>query len=175
MSDAQLAKMVRFARFLNVSVQVGRLPGMYQVTYRNGTIHLICPTLKGFIQSHPRNLNNNLARDLAHELGHYLIAPKTRRNRKDYGIPISHRRGEKSNHYWDLDDAKADLVGHELLREFGFGSRITIGKDPISSLRSGSTVEIYKEAHAWWKSSEGSTKIHEIMRGFKSFSSPSVL
>lgn len=64
--------------------------------------------------------------DILHELGHYLIAPKSRRMKKDYGIPTSDTKlrglsANRSLNYWDRDEDRANMIADELSFRLGYG------------------------------------------------------
>jgi hypothetical protein len=61
---------------------------------------------------------------LFHEVGHLMVAPKSRRNRRDYGIPP----GTVGDPYWDHDDNKASLIEFELCGACGLGQRQSTAK-----------------------------------------------
>ncbi len=56
------------------------------------------------------------AQNLAHELGHYLVAPKGRRHHVDYGIRDNSR-------FADQDESRAIFIESYLLSHFGFKPR----------------------------------------------------
>lgn len=99
-----------------------------------------------------------LGRDIAHELGHYLIAPKGRRHRLNFGIPP--KRYNVPRPQWDLDEAKAILVEHALLRHFGGKMAL---KHPLrmrvllESVRSQS-----KKANTWFEK-EGKAMLQQAL------------
>jgi hypothetical protein len=110
-----------------------------------------------------QDLNNYVARSLAHELGHFLVAPVGRRYRKDYGIPSSNS-SHASTDKWDLDEAKANLVEEYLLQKFGFAKRLRIKKDPIRFLRDIPSYRFhYRDAWAWWRKG-GEAYIKELIK-----------
>lgn len=59
-----------------------------------------------------------IAWELAHELGHYLVATPIRRRMNDYGISADHKRTEAQAKRWEIDEAKATLVEHYLRKHF---------------------------------------------------------
>lgn len=110
-------------------------------------------------------LRHTVAKSLAHELGHFLIAPLGRRYRKDYGIPVGHR-SERAEFNWDLDEAKAVLVENHLLIACGYRRRgMKIQKDPLSFMRRRGLRfrKIRVEAHRWWRAC-GRAMIDEMIR-----------
>jgi len=80
----------------------------------------------------PKWFEERVAKNLAHELGHFLIAPPGRRYRRDYGIPPIGGRTAEMVIKWDLDEAKAILVEHFLYRRCGF--RFRIPKEPLGGV-----------------------------------------
>jgi len=81
-------------------------------------------------QSGHRALSNRVARHVAHELGHFLVAPGGRRYRKDFGIPEV-KRSRASGERWELDEYKAQLVDNYILRLCGFEKRFRLPKNPL--------------------------------------------
>ncbi len=93
------------------------------------------------------NYKRNLVCSFAlHEIGHFIITPKQRRRRKDYGIP--ELNNEKQFKY-QIEEIKATMIENELKRLFNFKYK----KD----LYSGSNVPRYfinfhkKDIMKWWK------------------------
>lgn len=116
------------------------------------------------IYTHPRSMIQFptlslelVGRELAHELGHYLIAPKGRRHRRDYGIVGF---GEK----WDLDEAKAVLVEHELLRFFGAKKVL---KHPLSRVLLASFIKKQKKPALRWFDEQGKEMVRNILKGIE--------
>lgn len=91
--------------------------------------------------------------DVAHEMGHFLIAPKSRRYRKDYGIPTNVYRLGVEQGTWDFDEAKALLVEHFLLEKFGHPFK----KNPLRTA-SGRFQVHANAARKWWRT-EGKLSI----------------
>jgi hypothetical protein len=85
-----------------------------EATYNKGVIYLDFSPF-GLVHDTERN-TIGLVEALAHELGHFVIAPRGRRYRKNYGILTTNNR----NHdHWNLDEEKALLVEGALLRHVG--------------------------------------------------------
>lgn len=95
--------------------------------------------------------------DVAHELGHFLVAPKSRRYRKDYGIPAQARGADRAR--WDMDESKARMVEHFLLARFGYSFK----KDP---LRLADSHYQAKEVRRWWRT-EGKLSVIVQLAGFR--------
>lgn len=93
--------------------------------------------------------SKKIARVVLHELGHFFVAPKTRRRKKDYGIPRW-----ASSPYWHLDEAKACIVEHYLGQQLGFRARLYFSGVPRSSINA---------AKAWWKSSDADSVRRELV------------
>lgn len=62
--------------------------------------------------------------DVLHDIGHLWVAPKSRRDKQDFGIPL----GSLGDPFWDFDDNKACLVENELARLLRIKPRY--GKNP---------------------------------------------
>lgn len=91
---------------------------------------------KEFITT-PQAAVHALCVDIAHELGHYLIATAGRRRRPDYGIP----ENAEGIPQWDLDEAKAVLVEHYLRAAHG----LKFKKDPLRD------KAMRAVANKWWR------------------------
>jgi len=110
----------------------------------------------------PSQFISSMTWDVAHELGHYLIAPSSRWNRKDYGIPkITADRSERSKSYWDLDEAKAYLVGEHIYNLLYNGKSFK-GNPLASKARRAAHRAKSAEAMKWWKA-EGKSMVDEVM------------
>ena len=72
-----------------------------------------------------------------HEIGHLWVAPRSRRNKRDYGCPPN---AAESPH-WELEEAKAMLVEHRL----GELLRIQQNKDPFHNR----TINYVEQEKAW--------------------------
>lgn len=94
-----------------------------------------------------KSVVDRLTCELAHELGHYMAAPKGRRRHKDYGIKVKSKFSE-------LDELKANFVEQELRRKFEI-------KDFKFSKGSVGT-EDYLAAEDWWLS-VGQIKVQTIL------------
>lgn len=145
----------RLARSLGLNIDLGTEQKFH--TYRKyGETHrqiTLNTTFRGFLfqsEREPHRILLGLTQDLAHELGHYLIAPKGRRHRKDYGIPSERQRSEVSHRRWEVDEMKATLVEYALLRHFGLEEELCLRKDPLR-LRQYPRNPFRKEAARWWK------------------------
>jgi hypothetical protein len=107
---------------------------------------------------HRPSLQIRLCRGLAHELGHFLVAPKGRRYKKDYGIASERRRSEASHRFWEIDECKAKIVEHYLLARCGFGRAEGVRKRP---LRSHGVDDSYRwSVERWWRT-EGQKSVEE--------------
>ncbi len=77
---------------------------------------------------------------LAHELGHFIAAPKARRNKTDYGI----KEYPNSSKFAELDEFKANFVERELRYRFGLRN-YRFDKNQKKRPE-------YKQAENWWLS-----------------------
>lgn len=109
-----------------------------------------------------RSLEAHLCLDIAHELGHYLVAPPGRRHRKDYGIPSYRGRSDASHRRWDLDEVKAVVVSHWLLAQLGFGKETGVLKQPLRTVTFGAACRL--EVSHWWRT-EGREQITKELQG----------
>lgn len=109
-------------------------------------------------------LANKVALTIAHELGHFLVAPKGRKYKKDYGI-VTKDLSERSMYHWDLDEAKACLIHAYLLKHFRFDQRMKVLKDPLSSWRRRvpRIQKARREAWKWWNK-EGQLLINNYLK-----------
>lgn len=79
-----------------------------------------------------------MTQDLAHELGHYVIASPEQKKRIDYGIPA--KRTKNTEYKWDLIDYKATLIEQVILDKLGV-RRSTVTQ----------TSDIIKKGTIWWR------------------------
>lgn len=134
-----------FIKNLGLSIECGT-----ELLFQNKTIFVeswIWYTLKS------KDPKKYFISQIAHELGHFLIAPKSRRYKENYGIPPNVRRD-----YWDLDEVKAQLVEFHLLQYFHLTNRKYIE-------RFGSDW-MHEEAKVWFKE-VGKKKIDLILKSGK--------
>jgi hypothetical protein len=156
--DCQLKAMIDFVHSYKIGVQLGNdnsyTPSYSRKAWARGymTILLSYRELHNGIK-----INNFVARNLAHELGHFLIAPLGRRFKKDYGIPPNEPDWTR------LDEMKAKLIEEYLLRYFGFARRIKLLKDPLWAYKKypGAYKDHYRQAWKWFRSKEGLVKIKQ--------------
>lgn len=140
-----LRRIITFARTLNLRVEFGRENAFYTTKYpkygnrRVKSDHTIVVEFSPYALMHDTidQACVYAGAALAHELGHYLIAPKGRRHRKDYGIPAK-QRTSASIDKWQLDDDKAVMVELQLLKHFSFHT---------SALR---RQRVNPDAVVWW-------------------------
>jgi len=113
---------------------------------------------------HIKDLNsigNLMCEALAHELGHFLIAPLGRRYHTNYGIPSERMRSDAQRRTWNLDETKADIVGNYLLCKVGYAKRMHV---PGYSLTGRYAAPLGKVAWKWWKL-EGKSQIELMLTG----------
>lgn len=128
-------KLIKLAKVLGFEVKIGQDFGG---SNREITIDVPAKTLA----IKPDEAIYWFYKDLAHELGHVILAPKGRRFRKDYGIKNGIRRSYRSKLKWDFDEAKATLIEHHLLNFVG----LKYLKEPLGKLL-GQKAKVNK----WWK------------------------
>jgi hypothetical protein len=163
--DKNLSAMIDFLADRHIGVRIGQESSYVPSRYRRNRGYKRMP-YKGYIEvpitiahvlsTTPQAITNNVARNLAHEIGHWLVAPKGRRYRKDYGI-----KGDTLR--WDLDEMKARIVEHFILQHFGFGDRIKILRDPIWRWRNSRSTQhrqMRREALRWWQA-EGQAQVQK--------------
>lgn len=109
---------------LNVSFSMDNESHFY-----GSTIHL--PICSNTIFIWKERDNRILFRELAHELGHYLVTPKSRRHKKNYGIPKKSYTLRNNWKRWNLEEYKASVLENELLKLVG--APITTYKDPLKN------------------------------------------
>ena len=80
-----------------------------------------------------------------HEIGHYIITPKQRRRKKDYGIPAN----AKNNFKYDLEEVKATMIENELRRLFGFSFKKDLFKG--SNVDRDFILDNKKKIMQWWE------------------------
>lgn len=167
--DKPLHNLVRLAHKHRVGVRIGaETQYLPQPRYRQQgwkgwiEVDLSLTTLMSTSLTQ-RALGTIIAKKVAHELGHFLVAPPGRKYQQDYGIRAYGKRSEKSMEFWDLDEAKATLVEHQLLRHFGFEGRTKLLKDPLCNMRRLSRLRVCrKKAWQWWRS-EGKRAFEESL------------
>jgi len=153
-----LNKLYVFARDLGLQVAFGSENSRTTRISRRYVRHEIQIELrpKDLFHMSGSDLQDSIGRNLAHELGHYIVAPKGRRHRKDYGIPGT------STKRWAIDEGKAILIENYLLKRFGFGCRMRLLKYPVRSNRHRSVREHHREIEKWWRE-DGERKIKSVL------------
>jgi len=140
----RIAQLFDFAGNLGLRTRIGGIDATYtpQTRIWEGMITLgISPRL---LVRRPEMGVRYLASQLAHELGHYLIAPKSRRRRKDYGIPP-----DSTSAFWTTDETKARIVEHYIRAYFGDPTAL---KDPIRRFaRNRRSMGDLKAIRKWWQ------------------------
>jgi hypothetical protein len=111
-------------------------PNWQENAYQNGTISLDFHPSQ--VVKEPEKQATLIAEALAHELGHFVVAPAGRRYRKNYGILNTITRDSQ---YWELDEAKARMVEVALLRHVG------IKGNGLQDL----TQEYQRRVSLWWE------------------------
>jgi hypothetical protein len=153
-------QLLRFANSLGLRVDLeGSGDATYAPSKRNweGTITLT--TSIRMLVSQPETSVRYLGSQLAHELGHYLVAPKSRRRKKDYGIPPA-----SSAPIWTTEETKARIVEHYLRKRFGDPRAF---KDPIKRFaRNRRSMGDLKVIKAWWDET-GLAMVNEELRLFR--------
>lgn len=107
-------RIFRIANSLGWKIQFAPL-NKNSLTYQNGTLTLANIRPKD-VALRPASIAIEVVQVIAHEIGHYLAAPPSRRHKKNYGI---RRDPPRNPDYWDLDDMKARLVERELMHACG--------------------------------------------------------
>lgn len=93
---------------------------------------------------------SEIVHNILHEIGHYLLASKTRRKKKDYGIPAS-----SFNNYWNTDEERAQVIANYLSKKLGFGSiKGTLNLNDDDDLRK------------WWNSA-GKSMVDKLLMKVK--------
>lgn len=91
-----------------------------------------------FLINSKKETEEQLIKTIAHELGHYFVAPPKRRRQKDYGIK-NKSLSQKTNDKYELEEIKAQAIEREIYDQIGFK---TTNKDYRDSV-------LVKE---WWQS-----------------------
>ena len=99
-----------------------------------------------------------MARELVHELGHYLAASPARRRLPDYGIPPYGAKG-RDVEAWDLDETKAGFVENYLCERLGG----KFARDLFRTQRFRRLREFRPEVLAWWEAG-GRAGVDEALR-----------
>ncbi len=92
-------------------------------------VQLECPSYKKYCSgksiykeffSNQKDINNGIVQILAHEIGHYLVAPPKRRRQKDYGVKNkSSKLSKKVNLKYELEEVKAQAIQFEIYERIG--------------------------------------------------------
>lgn len=92
------------------------------VIYRRGEISVSVQnkSMEQLIFGKPSSAPETIVRTLAHEVGHFLLAPPARRRQDDYGISNKAKRGPRSAEKWTTDEERASLIGDYLIWHSGF-------------------------------------------------------
>lgn len=114
-------RMFRIANSLGWKIQFGDWEDRSSLTFKRGTLTLSAIRPKD-VAIRPGPISIEVVQSVAHEIGHYLVAPPSRRHKKNYGI--SRDFGNRNSDYWDLDDMKARFVERELMRACGFRNHL---------------------------------------------------
>ena len=85
-------------------------------------------------------LTSDICDTLAHELGHWLVAPPGRRFRTNFGIP---NKAWPPNGYdkWELEEGKATVAGLYCMNQIGFHHELKA---------TGNIRRIKQEVETWW-------------------------
>lgn len=121
----KLKKILGLAKGLGVSVQSNSVNSEYKPGPFNRVIFVLINN-PAYLFSNIDESIEALRRDLAHELGHFLVATKRQRRLKDYGIPPRRpSMSEKTKEKWDLLDEKASLVAQEISNILDLGHELS--------------------------------------------------
>lgn len=123
----------RLLNYLHVRLEFG---GEIEYRVENQYRVFVLPGSPSRLLDRP-NFKQEMIWDILHEVGHLVIAPPSRRNRKDYGTPPS-SRGQT---FWDKEDDMATLVEIELCKLFKLPPRV----NPKPHLETAGV-------RAWWQS-----------------------
>lgn len=96
------------------------------------------------------NIQLNIVNTCLHEIGHFIITPKQRRRRKDYGIPYGKKlsSNKKIRDKYDLEECKATMIENELKRLFGFKYRKNLYDN--SNVSNSFLQDNKKQLIQWW-------------------------
>jgi hypothetical protein len=114
-------RIFRIANSLGWKIRFGDWDAPDGISYHKGVITLY--TRPKDVALRPGYASVDVVQNVAHEIGHYLVAPTSRRHRKNYGI--NRNFGHRDSDYWDLDDMKARFVERELMRACGMKHHLT--------------------------------------------------
>ena len=91
-------------------------------------------------------LRATIAIAIAHEIGHFLAAPLSRRNRKNFGIPLSQDNSSPRSRYkWEREEVMAQLFEQKITDTIGVknqSKRLLVRKMKEYDLES------------WWKTAQ---------------------
>jgi hypothetical protein len=81
----------------------------------------ISPGIIFDIENRTAKYKEDICSFLLHEIGHFIVTPKQRRRREDYGIPETKNSVDDNYRFkYDLEELKAVMIENELKRLFGF-------------------------------------------------------
>lgn len=112
-----------------------------------------------------KTITNQLISQLSHELGHFLIAPKGRRYKKNYGIRTNYSsRSIRAKYHWNLDEYKAQLVENHLYKRY----RLPWIKKPLAPFyKLKNNIKAIQDAELWFEN-DGQKLIKKLDRLIKS-------
>lgn len=76
-----------------------------------------------------KQLTRVIVRDITHEVGHYLVTPKNRRHRKNFGIPIRAQRFGAVLKY-DIEELRAQVIEKDLTCRMGLVKNLGLSGFP---------------------------------------------
>ncbi len=92
------------------------------------------------------NIDLHIIRILAHELGHYLVAPPKRRRQKDYGIKTKNI-SDRSRRKYDIEEIKVQAIEAEIYERLNIKNGLLSG---VPDYREDD--DVYYDVTKWWKS-----------------------
>lgn len=167
-----MKKLLHVVERLGLQLQPGKEMGFHTERGHLSHIHII--TVEVPLRTILRQLSGlrrlsvegYMSANIAHELGHYLVASPGRRHRKNYGIPSYRGRSDASQRRWDLDETKAVVVAHWLLAACGFGKEAGVRKQPLRTISGGSlNVRACRlEVSHWWRTEGREQVTQELLQ-----------
>lgn len=140
-------KLYKILTYYNFHVRFGRDIKYYQI---NGArfIEIDYVSVRSSLEN-PEHIAPKIYKNIAHELGHFLVCPENRRRLPDYGIPVDGMYNDK----WNIEDEKAVAVEGYMLYWLGIKNKFIFNSYGAKHK---------KLVMKWWKS-EGEKLTKEFL------------
>lgn len=153
-ASVPLVKLRELAGHLGIHVKIGS-----EANYkperkgRHGWVRWITLDVSTNDILYAKELNLTLAIGLAHEIGHYIAASKSRRNKENFGL-------ERDKSFFYLDEAKAFLIEDILRKHFEVQTQFDILD--IDKISNPELLKVMPEAKKWFEV-EGKQEVEVLL------------